>query len=237
MIGWRARLGVLVPSANIVLENDLAQMAPVGVSVHFTRIWNNEDTPEELEAMIDHVPKCVELLSHARMDVYAFGCTGGSLMGGLGYDQRIIKIIEDKTSKPATSTSTAVLQGLQELGISRISVVTPYEDWLNEKLKSFLTANGVAVLALKGLGIRQGEAIAGQSPEAIYRLSREVDRKESQAIFVSCTNMRALEVLEKIEEDLGKPAISSNQATFWAMLRLARLKEPVPGYGSLLTRL
>ncbi len=237
MIGWRARLGVLVPSANIVLESDLTRLAPPGVSVHFTRIWNNEDTAEELAAMINHVPQCVDLLAHAKMDVYAFGCTGGSLMGGLGYDQKIIRIIEDRTGKRATSTSTAVLQGLKELGIRRVSVVTPYEDWLNEKLKDFLMAHGVTVPALKGLSIRQGEAIAHQSPEAIYRLAREVDREETEGIFVSCTNMRAVEALEKIEKDLGKPAISSNQATFWAMLKLARVKEPVPGYGSLLTRL
>jgi maleate cis-trans isomerase len=237
MIGWRARLGVFVPSANTVLEPDMYRMAPPGVSVHFSRVRNDEDTPEELEGMIHYVPKCCEELSHARMDVYAFGCTGGSLLGGLGYDQKIIKIMEEKTGKPASTTATAVIEAFKELRISRVSVVTPYEDWLNEKEKQFFAANGVEVLALKGLGIREGDAIASVTPEKIYRLAREVDRPAAQAVFMSCTNLRAVEVLEVIEGDLGKPALSSNQATLWAMLKLARVREPIRGFGSLLTRL
>jgi maleate isomerase len=88
------------------------------------------------------------------MDVYGFGCTGGSLMGGLGYDQKIIRIMEEKTGKTgktATSTSTAVLEAFKEFGVTRISVVTPYEDWLNEKLKVFLATNKIEVLALNSI--------------------------------------------------------------------------------------
>jgi maleate isomerase len=235
MIGWRTRLGVLVPSANIVMEPDMYRMAPQGVSVHFARVWITEDSPEELEGMIDYVPKCCEELSHGLMDVYGFGCTGGSLVGGPGYDRKIIKIMEEKTGKPATTTSTSVIGSFKELGITRVSVATPYEDWLNEKEKQFFEANGVEVLEIKGLGIRDPEGIASQVPGTIYRLAREVDRPEAQAIFISCTDFRAVEVLEVIERDIGKPAISSNQATLWSMLKLAGIKEPVRGFGSLLT--
>jgi len=237
MIGWRGRLGVLVPSANIVLEPDMYRMVPPGVSVHFSRVWITEDTPEELEGMINHVPKCCEELAHGQMDVYGFGCTGGSLMGGLGYDQKSIRIMEEKTGKPATTTSTAVIGAFKELGINRVSVATPYEDWLNEREKQFFEANGVEVLKLKGLGIRDAEGIASQDPGTIYRLAREVDRAEAQAVFISCTDLRAAEVLEVLERDLGKPALSSNQATLWAMLKLAGIRESVKGFGSLLTRL
>lgn len=74
-------------------------------------------------------------------------------------------------------------------------------------------------------------------PEAFYRLARETDRPEAQAIFISCTDLRAIDVLGVIEKDLGKPAIASNPATLWAMLRLAGVREPVQGFGTLLTRL
>jgi maleate isomerase len=237
VIGWRARFGVIVPSNNVVLEPDLYRMAPEGISVHFSRIWSGQDTREEMEAMIHHVPKCCEELAHARMDVYGFGCTGGSLMGGLGYDQKIIQIMKEKTGKPATSTSTAVLEAFKELRITRISIVTPYEDWLNEKLKTFLATNGIEVLALNSLPLHEGEAMNTVPPEIVYRYARETDRPGAQGIFMSCTDLQATEVLQVIERDLGKPAIASNQATFWAMLRLARVKEPVEGFGTLLTRL
>jgi maleate cis-trans isomerase len=240
MIGRRARFGIIVPSNNVVLEPDLYGMAPAGISLHFSRIWSGQDTPEEMEAMIHHLPKCCVELSHARMDVYGFGCTGGSLMGGLGYDQKIIRIMEEKTGKtgkPATSTSTAVLEAFKEFGVTRISVVTPYEDWLNEKLKVFLATNRIEVLALNSIPLRESEPMNMVAPEIIYRYSRETDRPEAQAIFISCTDLRATEVLGVIEKDRGKPVIASNQATLWAMLRLARMKEPVQGFGTLLTRL
>jgi arylmalonate decarboxylase len=158
-------------------------------------------------------------------------------MGGLGYEQKIIRIMEEKTGRPAASTSTAVLGAFKEFGITRISVVTPYEDWLNEKLKVFLTTNGIEVLALNSMPLREREPMNMVPPEIVYHCSRETDRPEAQAIFISCTDLRATEFLGVIERDLEKPAIASNQATLWAMLRLARVKEPVQGFGTLLTRL
>ncbi len=125
----------------------------------------------------------------------------------------------------------------QIFGITRISVVTPYEDWLNEKLKVFLATNRIEVLALNSIPLAESEPMNMVAPEIIYRYSRETDRPEAQAMFISCTDLRATEVLGVIERDLGKPAIASNQATLWAMLRLAKVKEPVQGFGTLLTRL
>jgi arylmalonate decarboxylase len=85
--------------------------------------------------------------------------------------------------------------------------------------------------------LRESEPMNTVPPEIVYRYSRETDRPEAQGIFISCTDLRATEVLGVIERDLGKPVIASNQATLWAMLRLARVKEPVQGFGTLLTRL
>jgi maleate isomerase len=213
------------------------KMAPAGVSVHFARIWNKVDTPEELGGMIDHVPKCCEELSHGNMDVYGFGCTGGSFLGGMGYDKKIIQIMEEKTGKPATTTASAVLASFKELDITRISLATPYEDWLNQKQVQFFGQNGIEVVTQKGLGLPDPENIAAQTPGQIYRLAREVDRPEAQAIFFSCTDLRAAECLDVIEKDFSKYAVSSNQATLWAMLKLAGVKESVKGFGELLTRL
>lgn len=235
MIGWRARLGVLVPSANIVMEPEFYQMVPKGVTAHFARVWITEDTPEELNKMIDHVPRASTELSHALVDVYGFGCTSGSLVKGLGYDQKIIAKIQEATGKPATTTATACIQAFRELGIKRISLATPYEEWLNQKEKKFFEDNGIEVLAMKGLGLPEAEAIASVDPGRIYRMAREVDQDDSDAIFISCTDFQAVPALQAIEDDLGKPVISSNQVTLWGMLKLAGVRTPVPGFGRLLT--
>jgi maleate isomerase len=234
MIGWRARLGILVPSANIVMEPDMYRMIPEGVTAHFARVWITEDTPEELEKMIDYVPQASIKLSHALVDVYGFGCTSGSLIKGLGYDKEIIAKIEKETEKPATTTASACIQVFKKQGIEKISLATPYEKWLNKKERLFFEGNGVQVVAMDGMELPEAEAIASVDPGQIYRMARAVDRPESDAIFISCTDFRAVEVIQILEQDLGKPVFTSNQVTLWAMLRLAGVKSPIHGYGRLL---
>ncbi len=234
MIGWRARLGILVPSANIVMEPDMYRMMPEGVTAHFARISQKEDTPEELEKMVDYVPRASQELSHALLDVYGFGCTSGSLLKGLGYDETIIAKIEKETGKPATTTATACIEAFKAYGVEKISLATPYEKWLNEKERLFFEGNGIQVVTMDGLEQPEAEAIASVDPGRIYRMAKAIDRPESQAIFISCTDFRGAEVIQILEEDLGKPVFSSNQVTLWAMLKLAGIKVSIPGYGRLL---
>jgi len=234
MIGWRARLGILVPSANIVMEPDIYRMIPEGVTAHFARVWITEDTPEELDKMIDYVPRASIELSHALVDVYGFGCTSGSLVRGLGYDQEIISKIEEETGKPATATASACIQAFKAQGIEKISLATPYEKWLNEKERLFFEGNGIEVVAMDGMELPEAEAIASVDPGRIYRMAKDADRPEANAVFISCTDFRGAEIIHVLEQDLGKPVFSSNQVTLWAMLKLAGVKSPIHGYGRLL---
>jgi maleate isomerase len=232
--GWRLKLGVAVPSANAVMEPEFNKMAPLGVSVHFARMWLKADTEEQINGLINYTKEAAELLSHAGVDLVAFGCTTGSLIQGMGYDARIINIIEKATGIPATTTSTAVISALQKLGVKKLTVVAPYPDWLMQKVKLFLDNNGFSVVSLKGLGCVEGPEIMSTPVEAVYKLVKETVVGETDGIFISCTGFRSIEVLECIEDDLGLPTISSNQATFWDMLRKGGLKAKIPGYGALL---
>lgn len=234
MHGWRARLGVIVPSCNVILEPELYKMVPEGISVHFARARILEDTPEELQKMVDDAPNAAQKLAHAKVNAIAFGCTGASLFKGLGFDLQIAKKIEDTTGIAATTTSTAVVAALKELGIKKVSVATAYEEWLNEKEKEFLEKNGFKVLNIKGLGIPDPEELARVHPEVAYELAREVDKEEADGIFISCTDFRTIEILEVLEHDSGKPVVSSNQATLWMLLKLAGIRKPIEGYGRLL---
>jgi maleate isomerase len=228
------RLGVIVPSANVIMEPDMYRMAPDGVTVHFSRAVITEDSAEQLARLADDVPRCCTELSHGKMDVYAFGCTSGSLYGGAGYDREIIQTMVRLTGKPATTTSTAVLEAFEHLAVKRISVVTPYEDWLNDRVSTYFEDNGIEVVSMIGLGIPDPEGIASQEPDTIFGLVQQADRPQAEAVFISCTDFRGAQVLERIEAELGKPALSSNQATMWKMLDLCDRSESVPGYGRLL---
>ena len=228
------RLGVIVPSANVIMEPDMYRMAPDGVTVHFSRAVITEDSAEQLSRLADDVPRCCTELSHGKMDVYAFGCTSGSLYGGAGYDQEIIQTMVRMTGNPATTTSTAVLEAFEHLAVKRISVVTPYEDWLNKRLITYFEDNGIEVVSIIGLGIPDPEGIASQGADTIFDLVQQVDRPQAEAVFISCTDFKGAQALERIEAELGKPALSSNQATMWKMLDLCDCRASVTGFGGLL---
>jgi maleate isomerase len=232
MIGWRARLGLLVPSGNTTIEPELYRLAPRGVSLHFARLKLGRDTADEIERMSDDLEQQAERLGDGNVDLICFGCTGGSLLGGVGYDKDIIKRIEDSTGIPATTTSTAVVEALKRLKGKKLSVATPYPEWLNEKLRSFLEGHDFIVVAMEGLGLETGMENVPQ--ESVYRLARRVNRPDSDIVFISCTDFPTLEVIGSLEKDLGKTVISSNLATMWMLLRLVRLPDTLEGYGRLM---
>ncbi len=225
-------MGVLVPSGNTTMEPELYRIAPRGVSLHFARLKLAADTREEIERMSDDLEEQAKRLADGNVNVICFGCTGGSLFGGVGYDKKIIKRIEDVTGRTATTTSTAVIEALKRLNAKNLAVASPYPEWLNRRLRDFLEGQDFHVVTLKGLGLETG--MEDVSPEEILRLAKEVAIHEADAVFISCTDFRALEIVDRLEQDLGKPVVSSNQATLWMLLRLAHLPDTLHGYGELL---
>lgn len=225
MIGWRARFGVILPSVNTTTESEFYRCLPEGVTAHFTRMEFKETTPEYFERMIDDVPAGASMLSHAEVDAIIFACTSGSLYGGLGYDQKIISKIKEHNNVPASTTSTAVIEAFKVLGVKKVAVATPYEDWVNQLEKSFFEGNGVSVLNIKGLGMK-GLDVCEVHPETLYRFAKAQDREEADAVFMSCMGLRTLEVLPRLELDLGKPILSSNQVTLWMLFKLCSIPGP-----------
>lgn len=219
MIGWRARFGVIIPSVNGTTESEFYRCLPEGVVANFTRMEFKETTPEYFERMIDDVPAGARMLSHAKVDAIMFGCTSGSLYGGLGYDEKIISQIKAEVCLPTSTTSTAAIEAFRTLGIQKIVVATPYESWVDDLEKKFFEGNGVNVIKIQGLGMR-GADVWELHPETFYRFAKAQDKEEADALFLSCMGLRTLEVLPKLERDLGKPVLSSNQVTLWKLFML-----------------
>ncbi len=219
MIGWRARFGVILPSVNITTESEFYRCLPEGVTAHFTRMEFKEATPEYYERMIDDVPAGARMLSHAEVNAIIFACTSGSLYGGLGYDQKIISKMKEQAGIPVSTTSTAVIEAFKTMGVKKVAVATPYEDWINKLEKNFFEGSGVPVLNIQGLGC-QGIDVCEVHPETLYRFAKAQDREEADALFLSCMGLRTLEILSRLESDLGKPVLSSNQVTLWKLFKL-----------------
>lgn len=237
MIGWRARFGVIIPSVNGTTEAEFYRCLPEGVTANFTRMEFKETTPAYFEGMIKDVPAGARMLSHAKVDAIMFGCTSGSLYGGLGYDRKIIDRIKAEVDVPASTTSTAVIEAFNLLGVRKVAVATPYESWVDDLEKSFFERSGVEVMNIRGLGMI-GADVWELHPHILYRFAKAQDRREADALFLSCMGLRTLEILSALERDLGKPVLSSNQVTLWKLFNLCGIpcSEIRQDFGSLFSR-
>lgn len=219
MNGWRARLGLIVPATNTVNESEFYEYLPEGVSVHTSRMGLKEVTVEELEQMADDVERCAELVEAADVDAIAYGCTTGSLVKGAGYDEMIESQLEETAGIPAVATAASIKRAFDALNVTSMSITTPYIEDLNRREKEFLEDAGYDVLGIEGLKLQDNLDIGAQHPEIAYQKARSVVDSDADAVFISCTNYRTFEIIERLEADLGKPVVTSNQATLWDALR------------------
>lgn len=234
---WQSKLGLIIPSLNTVMEYELQQMAGRAMSIHTSRISavSERNSPADREAhllwMETQMPAAAMLLAHAHVDVICYGCTGGGVISGVGHDREICQTIENMTGIRATTTIESVTKALQQLRVRRVSVASPYEGWLNQKLRDFMEKSGFEVMAIDGIGTREHASV---TPERVAELACSVDRPEAEAIVISCTNFRTLEIIEPLEQRLGKPVITSNSASMWEMLRVLADPRTIAGAGRLL---
>ena len=235
MYGWRGRLGLIVPSSNTTMEMELHDYLPEGVSLHTTRIPLKNVTEEELVKMNTLAVEGAKLLRDAGVELILYGCTSGSLIGGKDYEKKLEMEIEEEVTVPVISTSTAVIEALKMLDAREIIVITPYTDEINVREKEFLEANDFTVLDIRGLGIEDNQDIGKLEPYSAYRLAKASFMDEAEAIFISCTNWRTFEIIEALENDLGVPVVTSNQASLWLALREMDVMERIPGLGRLFT--
>jgi len=228
--GWEHKLGIIVPSWNTVMEGEVQRMAGGTMSVHSMRIPHTADTEEKLLWLGTQAPAAAGLLAHAKVDVICYGCAAGGFLKGPVEDRALGEKIAKETGIPVAVSSAAVVDALNAFGATRVSLASPYAPWLNERLRQYLTAAGFEVQAMQGLDTQNHSAVTNERIEALIR---EVDRPQTQAIFVSCSNFPTLAIIEKMEQELGKPIVASNQSSMWRMLRLLDDRRAVPGAGRL----
>jgi maleate isomerase len=237
MYGGRAKIGLVYPATGWVMEPEFYAMSPAGVSTYTTRVSLKDVSAEEVGKLGEKAVEAAKLLAEAPMDVIALGCTSGSFVNGYEYDQNLIKrMTQNSGGIPSTTTSNAVVAAFKALGVKKIAVATPYVDEVNIKAKEYFEACGFEVVNLKGLQLLYDTEIDNVDLEHVYKLAKEVDTEDAEAVAILCTGIRSVPILQGLETDLGKPVISAIQATFWNCLRIAGVKEKITGYGSLLER-
>jgi len=236
--GWRAKIGVIVPPTNTVNEAEWQLMAPVGVTIHTTRMPLHEDITSAAgkRALYDDVRRATHYLAQAGVDSIAYGCTAGSMVLPI---TALSDFMAEVSGVACVTTAAAIVDGLKALGISRIALATPYHDALNQHEKSFLASVGIDTLAMRGLGIGAGGPheyphIARTPPAEIHDHVVAADCDGAEAMVISCTDFPVLDMIAGLEDELAKPVVTSNQATFWAALRAAGIDDRFDRYGVLL---
>ena len=183
--------------------------------------------------MLKHACDAGKLLAQARVDVIGFLCTSGSLVKGTGFERELASQIRSCTGIDSVTTATAVVDALNALGAKKICVATPYCREVYELERAFLEGNGFEVLAINGLDITDPYLMGEVTSKEVYQLCRQVFKPDTDALFVSCTGLATFHLIRYLEEDFGKPVVTSNQASLWAMLGNAGVKASIPYLGTL----
>ena len=228
-----ARLGFILMSTDLAAEADLHAMAPDDVGIHVTRLRTDDNT--NCETLSRHAGQLAEAASRiqpeARPEVICYSCTSGSIV--IGEDRVFEEIRKGAPWAHPMCIATAVVDALNELGVRRVVVGTPYVDEINRKEAEFLIDKGFDLLDMRGLNLETGLEFGQVTPDYWKRFAMAINRPDADAIFLSCSGIRALEVVEEVEEATGKPVITSNQAQFWSCLRRAGAGKPIRGFGRL----
>ena len=229
-----SRIGLLVPSSNTTVEVEFYRALPKSVTLHVARLFLTQITPDSILGMVQDLEAQCRNLASADVDVIVLGATAPSFLKGLGYDREIIARIEQATGKRATTTSTALIDALRHLGVSRVALGSAYDAKVNAIAQSFLEASGMEVVAAQGLSYIDNLAVGRLEVASAYELARKVDRRGAEAVVLACTNWKTMDAIEKLERELGKPVVTTSQASVWAALKIVGGVEGVPGYGRLL---
>ena len=240
--GRRARIGLILLATDFATEGELARFLPDGRGADADVAWftnrvpnTNPVTVANLRAMGPELARtAANILPGARLDAIAYGCTSGTVV--MGIDAARAQIAQGRPDVPVTTPAIAALAAFEALGVRRLSVFTPYSRDVNTAIAEFLIGHGCDIRAFASFDLDTDEAMSGVPERAIADAAARADRPDSDAVFISCTALRAAGCAAELEARLGKPVVTSNQAMFWHALRLAGVSDAVAGRGMLLQR-
>jgi maleate isomerase len=232
--GWDEHAyGVIVPY-DFALDREIWRWVPDSVSLLLTRTafhpMSSSVEMAELISTDETLHASTANLLAAEPQVVVYLCASGSFVRGVVGEQAMREQMLAAGAPRAVTTSSALLEALEFLGIDRIAVATPYVPSLTLRLHMFLEEAGISVLSGRELGL--GEKIWRVTGPTVHDLAVAADHPDAQALFISCTNLATYDVIAPLEAALGKPVITANQVSMWAALRAAG--QPIEPNGQLL---
>jgi maleate isomerase len=229
MYGKKGRIGLAVLDIDLCIEADLRRVLPEGVEIHAARvIYPHEVTPEAMAQARRGLDLAVRSLAAVQPKAIVWSCTSGSFYNGkAGNDALLKELAAASGGIPVATASSALVAALRAMAIKRPAVGTPYSPQINALLRDFLEESGFRPLPIAGYFDRLVDDITLQSvePAEVAAFARGIDRPEADAVVISCTGLPTSGIVPMLEEELGKPVVTSNLAILWHALEIGSISE------------
>jgi maleate isomerase len=231
------RLGIIVPSVNIVAEEWYPHVVPDGVSVHFARMLIADgSSPEKIIAMDrEDGKRAIGQIASCRPHAVAYGCTASSIIQGHAFDERLRGEIRRIAGVPATTATDSIFTACGALGLRRVTAISPYVEAVDAAEQRFFAEGGIETVAGTHLGIADGFRLAEPEPDAILDLALTAWDPQSDGLIAPRASISArIRLSTHSRQESASRSSPSTQAVLWHLLRLAGVDAPILGYGRLL---
>ena len=229
------KVGLIALSTDQTIEGDFNNICKnLPLDIFINRIHNqNPLTKENLLKMEDDLESVTnKILPDEKLSTIAYGCTSGTI--AIGEDKVKEKILLAKPGCYVTTPVTSALKAFKQMDIKKIALFTPYPDAVNKTILEYFTKKNIEVSSFASLNLNLDSEFANVDPNYILEISSKLETKNADALFISCTALPVLNILDKLEQTIKKPVLSSNQTLIWDTIRSIGYKSPIKGYGKLL---
>lgn len=227
-----ARVGLIIPSSNRTVEQEMVRALPPGVQAHVARLRMTGAHHVGLDQLLPRIAEATRTLLDARCDPVVFHCTATAMEGGSDGEARILAAMTATGAAHAFTTAGAIAGALNRLAARRIVLVTPYDAPTTAAEAAFLENAGYEVLSATGHDLGGSDQFCAALPQFWRDRVAEVARGDADAYLISCANISTFPVIGEIEARLARPVVTSNQAVIWQALTLLDAPAPV-GLGRL----
>jgi maleate isomerase len=216
------RIGLIIPSSNRMVEEEMVQGLPPGYIAHVARLRMTGAYRVGVDELTPRVEDAAATLVDARCDVVAFHCTANSTAEGLAGEAKFLAALRRSGAPQATTTATAIRHALEALAARRIVLITPYSQHTTDEEAGFLRLAGYEVVHASGFALNGSDEYCATAPQFWRDRAIEAARPEADAYLLSCANISVFPVIAEIEQKLGRPVVTSNQAVIFDAMSLLR---------------
>src|SRR6185369_16475827 len=239
MYGWRARIGHVAPSRGDTLVYEFYKMFPEGFMIMNTTGTVRNLVDSDFEAALQRIDESTKDLVDNNCDAVIF--SGSPLFTRLpfGKDRELGRQLTEKYGVPVAAGLTAEVEALKAMKCKKVVVGTPYTEELNQRMKRHLEQSGIEVLEIAGYGVSKNAQLTDLPIHAAYKIAKRLYAKarDADGVFIPCPRWPTITDVALLEEEIGKPVITSSLACIWYAMKLIDIKENVKGFGRLMESL